>query len=107
MNKEEEMEIENNDNKNLISKDKAKFIPIKDRLTSRFLTKYERAKIIGERAIQINNGSEVYVEIPNGVWDSLKIAEKELKEKKIPYVIRRYLPNGEFEDWELNELIFD
>ena len=39
--------------------------------------------------------------------DSLKIAENELKEKKIPFIIRRYLPNGDFEDWELNELIFD
>ena len=104
---EMKIEIKDNNNNNLIDKNKYKFIPIKDRLTSRFLTKYERAKIIGERAIQINNGSEVYVDVPNGLCDSLKIAEKELKEKKIPFIIRRYLPNGDFEDWELNELIFD
>jgi len=102
-----EMKIDIKDDKSLKDKNEYKFIPIKDRLTSRFLTKYERAKIIGERAIQINNGSEVYVDVPNDMSDSLKIAEKELKEKKIPFIIRRYLPNGDFEDWELNELIFD
>ena len=81
--------------------------PIKERETSRFLTKYEKAKILGERAIQISNGAKVMVEVEKGVWDPMIIAEKELREKKIEYVVRRYLPDGSYEDWELNELIFD
>ena len=93
-----EIEEKENSNKNkLIKKSKSKVIPIKERLTSRFLTKYERAKIIGERAI----------EVPEGIWDPLQIAEIELKQKKIPFTIRRYLPNGDYEDWDINDLIFD
>ena len=81
--------------------------PIKERETSRFLTKYEKAKILGERAIQISNGAKVMVEVEKGVWDPMIIAEKELREKKIEYIVRRYLPDGRYEDWDLNELIFD
>ena len=102
-----EEEEEENVNKTLIKKSESKLIPIKDRLTSRFLTKYEKAKVIGERAIQISNGEEVYIDIPEGIWDPLLIAEIELKQRKIPFIIRRYLPDGEFEDWDINELIFD
>lgn len=104
------MDIDSENHKkssSLISKSEASFIPIKDRLTSRFLTKFEKARVIGERAIQISNNAEVKVEVPEGVWDPLKIAEKELKEHKIPFVIRRFLPDGEYEDWDVNELIFD
>ena len=102
-----EIDKEENEPSSLIKKENANLIPIKDRRTSRFLTKFERARVIGERAIQISNNADVHVEVPEGMWDPLKIAEKELKERKIPFVIRRYLPNGEYEDWEVNELIFD
>ena len=102
----EEMEIEENKN---IKNNNKKFNlkPIKERETSRFLTKFERAKILGERAIQISNGAKVMVEVDEGVWDPMVIAEKELREKKIEYIIRRYLPDGGYEDLDLNELIFD
>ncbi len=39
-----------------------------------------------------------------GETDALKIAMKELREKKIPIIIRRYLPDGSYEDWSLDEL---
>ena len=100
------MEIEDGKKEENNSK-KFNFKPIKERETSRFLTKYEKAKILGERAIQISNGAKVMVEVEKGVWDPMIIAEKELREKKIEYVVRRYLPDGSYEDWELNELIFD
>ena len=101
--KSKEMEIEPEKESNK----KFNFKPIKERETSRFLTKFERAKILGERAIQISNGAKVMVEVEKGIWDPMVIAEKELSEKKINYVIRRYLPDGNYEDWNLNELIFD
>ena len=101
-----EMEIESEKEENKSDK-KFNFKPIKERETSRFLTKFERAKILGERAIQISNGAKVMVEVEKGVWDPMAIAEKELREKKINYVVRRYLPDGSYEDWNLNELIFD
>jgi DNA-directed RNA polymerase I, II, and III subunit RPABC2 len=42
-----------------------------------------------------------------GETDPLQIAIKELAQKKIPLVIRRYLPDGSFEDWSVSELICD
>ena len=39
-----------------------------------------------------------------GETDPLKIAMKELRERKIPMIIRRYLPDMSYEDWGLDEL---
>ena len=102
----QDMEVEEEKNTKNNNK-KFNLKPINERETSRFLTKYERAKILGERAIQISNGAKVMVEVDEGVWDPMVIAEKELREKKIEYIVRRYLPDGTYEDWDLNELIFD
>ena len=102
----QDMEVEEEKNTKNNNK-KFNLKPVNERETSRFLTKYERAKILGERAIQISNGEKVMVEVDEGVWDPLAIAEKELREKKIEYIVRRYLPDGSYEDWDLNELIFD
>jgi DNA-directed RNA polymerase I, II, and III subunit RPABC2 len=81
--------------------------PQKDRVTTRFLTKYEKARIIGARALQISKNAPIMVEIEPGEWDPLKIAEKELIARKIPFLIRRYLPDNSYEDWRVEELIFD
>jgi DNA-directed RNA polymerase I, II, and III subunit RPABC2 len=79
----------------------------RDRVTTRFLTKYEKARIIGARALQISKNAPIMVEIEPGEWDPLKIAEKELIARKIPFIIRRYLPDNSYEDWKVDELIFD
>jgi DNA-directed RNA polymerase I, II, and III subunit RPABC2 len=81
--------------------------PIKEKVTTRFLTKYEKARIIGARALQISKNAPIMVDIDQGEWDPLKIAEKELFERKIPFIIRRYLPDNTYEDWKVEELIFD
>ena len=47
------------------------------------------------------------VDLDPGEWDPLKIAEKELLAKKIPFIIRRYLPNNTYEDWKVDELLLD
>ncbi len=78
-----------------------------EKVTTRFLTKYEKARIIGARALQISKNAPVMVDIEPGEWDPIKIAEKELIERKIPFIIRRYMPDGSFEDWRVDELIFD
>lgn len=67
------------------------------------MTKYERARILGTRALQIAMGAPVMVEL-EGETDPLEIARKELKDHKIPIIIRRYLPDGSFEDWGVDEL---
>lgn len=73
------------------SKDKK--IPMDQRTTTPFMTKYERARILGTRALQISMNAPVLVDL-EGETDPLQIAIKELREKKIPLIVRRYLPDG-------------
>lgn len=76
------------------------------RITTRYMTKYERARVLGTRALQISMNAPVMVDVENET-DALKIAAKELRERKIPMIIRRYLPDGSYEDWGLDELIIE
>ena len=69
-----------------------------------FLTKFEKAKIIGLRAKQINNGADPFIDVPNNMIEGLTIAERELEEKKVPFIIRRPLPNGSSEYWKVKDL---
>ena len=81
-----------------------KRIPDEERTTPAFMTKYEKARIIGTRALQISKNAPVLVDLGKDDIDPILIAEKELAEKKIPFVIRRYLPDGSYEDWKTCEL---
>lgn len=78
--------------------------PNDTRLTLPYLTKYEKARILGARALQISLGAPIMIDL-EGQTDALDIASKELRERKIPITIRRYLPSGKHEDWHLDELI--
>lgn len=78
----------------------------KQRTTTPYLTKYERARVLGTRALQISMNAPVMVEL-DGETDPLHIAMKELKARKIPILIRRYLPDGSYEDWAIDELIIE
>jgi len=77
-----------------------------ERVTTRYMTKYERARVLGTRALQISMGAPVMVEL-SGETDPLDIAMRELKARKIPIIVRRYLPDGSFEDWNLEELVIE
>ncbi|GBL92749.1 DNA-directed RNA polymerases I, II, and III subunit RPABC2 [Araneus ventricosus] len=76
------------------------------RTTTPFMTKYEMARVLGTRALQIAMNAPVNVEL-EGETDSLQIAMKELRAHKIPIIIRRYLPDGSYEDWNIDELIIN
>jgi DNA-directed RNA polymerase subunit K/omega len=69
-----------------------------------FLTKYERARVLGQRAKQIETGSKPLVKVPENIIDGYLIAEIELEQKKIPFIIRRPIPNGGSEYWRLSDL---
>jgi len=69
-----------------------------------FVTRYEEARVIGERAQQIESGSNPFIEVKSNVIDSYLIALEEYKHKKIPFIIRRPLPNGGSEYWRLADL---
>lgn len=78
------------------------------RITTRFLTKYERARLLGTRALQLSLNAPPLVDVTEAErGDPLLIAGKELRERKLPLLIRRFLPDGSFEDWSLDDLIID
>lgn len=68
------------------------------------LTKYEKTRILGQRAKQLNNGARPLVKLSTQIIDGYLIALKELEEKKIPVIIRRPLPGGASEYWHLKDL---
>jgi len=61
------------------------------------LTRFERARIMGARALQLSLGAPVFIEIPKNATSSLEIAMEELKQRAIPIVIKRVLPNGDYQ----------
>lgn len=75
-------------------------LPLK---TSRFITKYELARVIGMRILQLKDS---HMEIQANTTIEKYVID-ELKEKKNPCVIRRYLPNGKYEDCAVRNLEFD
>jgi DNA-directed RNA polymerase I, II, and III subunit RPABC2 len=76
------------------------------RMTTRYMTKYERARVLGTRALQISMNAPVMVDVGTAT-DPLEIAMLELQAIpcKIPFTIRRYLPDGSYEDWSCSDLI--
>jgi len=78
---------------------------VKEKVTIPYLTKYERVKLIGYRASQLARGAVPTVQVGD-LTRVEDIAIKELDERKMPLIVRRYLPNKKYEDWRLDELIF-
>ena len=78
---------------------------LKPIFTTPYLTKYEKARVLGARATQISMGAPVSIDV-GGLIDPLDIAEKELQEKKTPLIIRRYLPDGSYEDVAVRNLSY-
>ncbi|OZJ06944.1 hypothetical protein BZG36_00119 [Bifiguratus adelaidae] len=77
-----------------------------EKITTPYMTKYEKARILGTRALQISMNAPILVDL-GGETDPLAIAMKELREKKIPLMVRRHLPDGTYEDWNVKDLIVD
>jgi DNA-directed RNA polymerases I, II, and III subunit RPABC2 len=77
------------------------------RIGSIFITRYERARLIGARALQLSFLASPFIEIPSHITDPLKIADYELEKKALPITIRRHLPSGDFQDVPVSWLIND
>jgi DNA-directed RNA polymerase I, II, and III subunit RPABC2 len=69
-----------------------------------FVSKFEKARILGVRAKQINNGASVMIDVPEHVIDGYTIALLEYEQKKIPFIVKRPLPNGTVEYWKFADL---
>ena len=75
----------------------------KPKITPTYLTKYERSRVLGYRANQISMNAPVTIDTV-GINEPRKLAEMELEQGKIPLVIRRTLPDGSYEDVDVNQL---
>lgn len=79
----------------------------KNKITDPCLTKYEKTKVLAERTQQIENGSVIYIPLTSKLTAAYSIALEEFKQKKIPFIICRPLPNSkDFEYWKLNDLMY-
>ena len=67
------------------------------------LTRFEKARIMGARTLQLSLGAPVFIEIPKNATTSLEIAMEELKQRMIPIVIKRTLPNGDYQNIPLDK----
>lgn len=67
------------------------------------LTRFEKARIMGARALQLSLGAPVFIDIPKNATTSLEIAMEELKLRVIPIVIKRTLPNGDYQNIPLEQ----
>jgi len=69
-----------------------------------YVTRYEKARIIGERACQLNSGATPFIEVERDIIDGETIAIKEFEQKRIPFIVQRPLSNGGCEYWRLRDL---
>jgi DNA-directed RNA polymerase I, II, and III subunit RPABC2 len=70
-----------------------------------FLTKYESARIVGFRANQLSQGAQPFISVPEHVTDVREIARMELAAKRLPFIVKRPLPDGTYEYWRLQDLL--
>jgi len=87
--------VKRNDEGNIID-DSHKTYPI--------LSKYEKTRIIGLRVSQLNKGAKPFITLKNKILDNSLIAEKELQEKALPFIIMRPIPNSPSEFWKVSDL---
>ena len=67
------------------------------------LTRFEKARIMGARALQLSLGAPVFITIPKNTISSLEIAMEELNQRLLPIVIKRSLPNGDYQNISIDK----
>jgi DNA-directed RNA polymerase I, II, and III subunit RPABC2 len=70
-----------------------------------FLTIFEKTKILGFRANQLSQGARPYVDVPEYVTKAIEIAHLELEQRRLPFILKRPMPDGSFEYWRLSDLM--
>jgi DNA-directed RNA polymerase I, II, and III subunit RPABC2 len=70
-----------------------------------FLTQYEKTKILGMRANQLSQGARPYIVVPEYITNVSEIARLELMNRRLPFIIKRPMPDGTHEYWRLSDLI--
>lgn len=71
---------------------------------TKYMTKYEKARLLGIRAHQLSKGAPPMVHV-DGLIDVMDIAKKELAEYKMPLIVRRKNPDGSYIDIKASDMI--
>jgi DNA-directed RNA polymerase I, II, and III subunit RPABC2 len=79
--------------------------PDENHKTYPYLNLYEKARIIGLRANQLSQGARPFIVVPPDITDVKDIARLELAQKRLPFIVKRPLPNGTAEYWRLQDLM--
>ena len=81
--------------------------PTKDagHVTYPFLTLYERTKVLSLRASQLARGSPPFIDVPEYLTDVYEVAKAELEAKRLPYIMKRPLPDGTYEYWRIADMM--
>lgn len=69
------------------------------------LTRFEKARIVGARALQLSLGAPPLVVVSNNLIDSIRLAEYELDKKVLPISVRRVLPDGKYQNIPITWLL--
>ena len=69
------------------------------------MTKYEATRIVGFRANQLSQGAQPFINVPEHVSDVREIARLELAAGRLPFILKRPLPDGSYEYWRLQDLL--
>ena len=72
-----------------------------------FLTQYEKTRILGFRTNQLAQGARPLLlnGVPEHVKTTLEIARLELEQRRLPFIVKRPMPDGTFEYWRLSDLL--
>ena len=70
-----------------------------------YLTTFERTKILGFRATQLSQGARPFIKLHEHITDVKEIARRELNERRLPFILKRPMPDGTFEYWRLSDLL--
>jgi DNA-directed RNA polymerase I, II, and III subunit RPABC2 len=103
---ENTINISDNHKFEIVSKDKTyERLESRKRICSPMMTTHELTKLIGIRAQQLSCGMNPMVIVSPDIMDTKFIAIQELLQKKMPLILRRFLPNDLYEDWRVEDLI--
>lgn len=83
--------------------DNNRYVKPEDRIGKPYLFKFERVRLLQDRAVQLANGSNPMIKNVSHL-DPIQIAKLELETKKIPLYIERQMPGGKIEIWHVSEL---
>ena len=74
--------------------------------SSSYLSKYERTAVLSFRAAQLQKGFPPFIDVPSHVSDVYEIAKLELAQRKMPFIVKRVMPDGRAEYKRIKDLLF-